>query len=133
VRRSPVVPIAGNGKTRFQPIWVEDVVTCVAACLGEGTHDRQTVEIGGPEQFTYNELIDVISAALGKRRPRIHVPLWAMRPGARVLQSFLSNPPVTTDQLAMLSKDNVTEPDAVPRQFGFTPGRLADGLAHLRA
>jgi NADH dehydrogenase len=132
VRRSPLVPIAGAGKTKFQPIWVEDVVTCVAACLEEGTHDRQTVEVGGPEQLTYNELIDVISAALGKRRPRVHVPLWLMRPGARVLQSFLSNPPVTTDQLAMLSKDNVTELDAVPRQFGFTPGRLADGLGHLR-
>jgi NADH dehydrogenase len=132
VRRSPLLPIAGNGKTRFQPIGVDDLAACIAACLGEGTHDRQTVEVGGPEQFTYNELIDVISAALGKRRPRVHVPLWLMRPGARVLQSFLSNPPVTTDQLAMLSKDNVTELDAVPRQFGFTPGRLADGLAHLR-
>jgi len=131
VRRSPLVPIAGAGKTRFQPIGVDDLVTCVAACLGEGTHDRQTVEVGGPEQLTYNELIDVISAALGKRRPRVHVPLWLMRPGARVLQSVLSNPPVTTDQLAMLSKDNVAELDAVPRQFGFTPGRLADGLGHL--
>lgn len=132
VRRSPVVPIAGAGKTMFQPIWVEDVAACVAACLSEGTHDRQTVEIGGPEQLTYNELIDAIAAALGKRRPRIHVPLWLMRPGARVLQSILSNPPVTTDQLAMLSKDNATELDAVPSRFGFTPARLADGLAHLR-
>jgi len=112
---------------------VDDLAACIAACLGEGTHDRQTVEVGGPEQFTYSELIDVISAALGKRRPRVHVPLWLMRPGARVLQSVLSNPPVTTDQLAMLSKDNVVELNAVPRQFGFTPGRLADGLGHLHA
>jgi len=137
VRRSPLLPIAGAGKTRFQPIGVDDlvacIVACIVACLGEGTHDRQTVEVGGPEQLTYNELIDVISAALGKRRPRVHVPLWLMRPGARVLQSILSNPPVTTDQLAMLSKDNVAELDAVPRQFGFTPGRLADGLGHLHA
>jgi len=132
VRRSPLVPIAGNGKTRFQPIGVDDLVACITACLEEGTHDRQTVEVGGPEQLTYNELIDVISAALGKRRPRVHVPLWLMRPGARALQSVLSNPPVTTDQLAMLSKDNVAELDAVPRQFGFTPGRLVDGLGHLR-
>jgi len=138
VRRSPLVPIAGAGKTRFQPIGVDDLVTCIAACLPAGqaglkedTHDRQTVEVGGPEQLTYNELIDVISAALGKRRPRVHIPLWLMRPGARVLQSVLSNPPVTADQLAMLSKDNITELDAVPRQFGFAPGRLADGLGHL--
>jgi NADH dehydrogenase len=132
VRRSPLVPIAGAGKTKFQPIGLDDLVTCITASLQEGTHDRQTVEVGGPEQLTYNELIDVISAVLGKRRLRVHVPLWLMRPGARVLQSILSNPPVTTDQLAMLSKDNVAEPDAVPRQFGFTPGRLADGLGHLR-
>ena len=133
VRRSPLVPIAGNGKTRFQPLGVDDLVTCIAACLAEGTHDRQTVEVGGPEYFTYNELIDVISATLGKRRPRVHIPLWLMRPAARMLQTVLSSPPVTTDQLAMLAKDNVTEVDAVPRQFGFAPGRLGDGLGHLRS
>ncbi len=133
VRRSPLVPIAGNGKTKFQPLGVDDLVTCIAACLAKGTHDRQIVEVGGPEYFTYNELIDVISAALGKRRPRVHIPLWLMRPAARMLQIVLSSPPVTTDQLAMLAKDNVTELDAVPRQFGFAPGRLGDGLGHLRS
>jgi uncharacterized protein YbjT (DUF2867 family) len=133
VRRSPLTPIAGNGKTRFQPIGVNDLATCIAACLAEGTCDQQIVEVGGPEYFTYNELIDVIGAELGKRRPRVHIPLWLMRPTARMLQSMLSNPPVTTDQLAMLSKDNVTELDAVPKQFGFAPGRLVDGLGHLHA
>ena len=72
VRRSPLVPIAGNGKTRFQPLGVDDLVTCIAACLAEGTHDRQTVEVGGPEYFTYNELIDVISAAPTHTTATIH-------------------------------------------------------------
>ena len=49
----PVVPVAGDGKTRFQPIWVEDVVSCIVASLSEGTHDRETLEIGGPEYFSY--------------------------------------------------------------------------------
>ena len=132
IRRAPLTPIAGNGRSRFQPIWVEDVVSCVVACLGEETHDREVVEIGGPEQYTYDELIDLIGNELGKRRPKVHMPLWLMRPAARVMQSFLSSPPVTTDQLAMLSKDNTTALDAVPRAFGFAPRSLRQGLSHLR-
>jgi NADH dehydrogenase len=132
VRRFPVMPIAGNGKTRFQPIWVEDLVTCVVACLEEGKYDRQIVEVGGPEHLTYNEIVDVISSQLGKRRMRVHVPIWLMRPTAAVFQALLSSPPVTSGQLAMLSKDNVTELDAVVKQFGFDPKRLSDGLAHLK-
>ena len=129
VRRAPVVPVAGNGKTRFQPIWVEDVVSCVVASLGEGTHDRETLEIGGPEYFSYDEIIDLIGEALGIAKRKIHLPLWLMRPTARVMQSVLPNPPVTTDQLAMLSKDNTTALDAVPKAFGFQPRSLREGLA----
>ena len=131
IKQAPVVPIAGNGRTRFQPIWVEDVVTCVAASLAEGTHDRQLIEIGGPEYFTYNEIIDLLKTALGKRRLAVHLPLWLMRPAARVM-SILPSPPVTTDQLNMLAKDNTTAIDALSSQFGFTPKSLKDGLAHLR-
>ncbi len=131
IKQAPVVPIAGNGRTRFQPIWVEDVVTCVAATLAAGTHDRQLIEIGGPEYFTYDEIIDLLKTALGKRRLAVHLPLWLMRPAARVM-SILPSPPVTTDQLNMLAKDNTTAIDALSSQFGFTPKSLKDGLAHLR-
>jgi uncharacterized protein YbjT (DUF2867 family) len=131
IRRTPIVPVAGGGKTRFQPIWVEDVVTCVVACLNEGVHDREIVEIGGSEYYTYNEIIDLIRRKVGTRKPKVHVPLWAMRPGARVLQAILPNPPVTTDQLAMLSKDNVTAIDAVPKAFGFAPVSFREALFHV--
>ncbi|HUS83350.1 MAG TPA: complex I NDUFA9 subunit family protein [Dehalococcoidia bacterium] len=128
IRRAPIVPVAGSGKTRFQPIWVEDVVSCVVACLNDGVHDREIVEIGGSEYYSYDEIIDLIRRKLRSRKPNVHVPLWLMRPGARVLQAVLPSPPVTTDQLAMLSKDNATALDAVPKAFGFTPKSLRDGL-----
>jgi uncharacterized protein YbjT (DUF2867 family) len=124
IRRAPLVPVAGSGRTRFQPIWVEDVAECVVACLKDGVHDHETVEIGGPEYYSYNEIIDLIRRKLGSRKPKVHVPLWLMRPSARVFQMVLPSPPVTTDQLAMLEKDNITELDAVPKAFGFTPKSL---------
>jgi NADH dehydrogenase len=132
IRRMPVAPVAGDGKTRFQPIWVEDVATCVLACLNERVHDRETVEIGGPEYYTYNEIIDLIRRQIGTRKPKVHVPLWLMRPAARVLQAALSSPPVTTDQLAMLAKDNATALDAVVKAFDFTPASFRDALLQIQ-
>jgi uncharacterized protein YbjT (DUF2867 family) len=131
VRRSPLVPIAGNGKTRFQPIWVEDVVSCIVACLPEGAHDRETIEIGGSEYYDYNEMIALIKTKGGLRKPNVHIPLWLMRPTTRVLQAVLPKPPVTTDQLAMLAKDNITDLDAVTKAFGFRPVSLREGLSQV--
>jgi uncharacterized protein YbjT (DUF2867 family) len=132
VRWNPVVPIAGDGKTRFQPIWVEDLVTCVIACLEEGAHDGQIIEVGGPEQLTYEEMVDTVRRELGVRRLKVHLPLLMVRMAARVMEALLPRPLVTRQQLAMLAKDNAAESDGVLRGFGFTPKRLSDGLGYIR-
>ena len=132
VRWNPIVPIAGDGKTRFQPIWVEDLVTCIIACLEEDTHDGQIIEVGGPDHLTYEAMLDTVRRELGARRLRVHVPLSMVRLVAGAMEALLPHPLVTRQQLAMLAKDNATESDAVLRQFGFTPKRLAEGLGYIR-
>jgi len=132
VRWNPVLPIAGDGKTRFQPIWVEDLVTCIVACLEEGTHDGQIIEVGGGEQLTYEEMLDAVRQELGRRRLKVHVPLPLVRLATGAMESLLSQPPITRHQLAMLAKDNIAAIDAVPRHFGFSPKRLSEGLGYLR-
>ncbi len=132
VRWNPVVPIAGDGRTRFQPIWVEDVVTCLVECLKDGVHDNEIVEIGGPEHLTYEEMIDIVKRVLGKRRLKAHIPLSLMRPMVSLMELVLPRPPVTREQLKMLAIDNITEVDALERRFGFRPQRLADGLGYLK-
>jgi len=131
--RRPVVPIAGDGRSRFQPLWVEDLVSCIVASLNDGSHDRETVEVGGPEQLTYEELVDIVMRELGVSRRKVHVPLMVMRPLARLMEWTLPRPPVTVEQLKMLALDNVTEPDAVPKWFGFQPRPLADGIGYISA
>jgi NADH dehydrogenase len=132
VRWNPVLPIAGDGRTRFQPIWVEDLVTCIAACLDEGTHDGQIVEVGGPEQLTYEEMLDAVRRELGARRLKMHVPLPLVRLAAGAMEALLPQAPVTRHQLAMLAKDSVAEIDSVARHFGFSPKRLSEELSYVR-
>jgi uncharacterized protein YbjT (DUF2867 family) len=120
VRRAPVVPVPGDGKLLLQLVWVEDVVRCLVALVRDraltGRHP-----IGGPEELTYDGQLDVIGAALGKRKVRkLHLPLGVMRLQASLLQ-VLPKPPLTPAALELFGSDNVAGVDAIPRQFGFEP------------
>ena len=132
VRYNPVVPVAGDGKTKFQPLWVEDLVTCIVACLDEEAHGGQTLEVGGPEHLTYEDILDIVKEALGKKRLKAHVPLAVMRPLAQMMEWVLPKPPVTRDQLKMLALDNIAETDSMMRSFGVQPRRLADSLDYIK-
>ncbi|MBI4297124.1 MAG: complex I NDUFA9 subunit family protein [Chloroflexi bacterium] len=132
VRLTPIVPIIGSGRTRFQPIFVADTARCVALALGSEAYLGRTIDIGGPEHLTYEEMVDAIIAALGRRRLKLHLPIPIMRPLVWLMERVLPNPPVTSGQLRMLSVDNITSPDAVERTFGFKPVGFRQGLSYLR-
>lgn len=132
IRYNPLVPVAGDGKTKFQPIWVEDLVTCIVACLDEDAHKGEVLEVGGPDHLTYDQMLDIVKEALGKPRLKLHVPLAVMRPLAQVMEWVLRKPPVTREQLKMLALDNVTETDSMTKNFGVQPRRLGDSLDYIK-
>ncbi len=128
---APFVPIIGSGKTRFQPIFVEDVAECLVRALGNPEMAGQLIEIGGPEQLSYEELVDMIMDTLGIHRPKIHVPVLLMRPAVALMPLIYKDPPITTDQLKMIHLDNIAEPAGVSRIFGFQPARLREKLGYV--
>ena len=108
-RLAPVTPIVGPGTQRLQPIWVDDLAAIVVRCA-QGA-EQGILQLGGPEIVDWNEFWVRLKAALGTRRPALHLPYWFMRPQAFVLER-LPNPPLTRDQLKMLAAgDNVAEPN----------------------
>ena len=133
VRVFPLVPVVGSGRNRFQPIAVEDVARCVALSLDRGSLRDRTVEIGGPDQLTYNQIVAAVARTLGKRRLRLHVPVWMMYLAAMGMQLVQPRPPVTTDQLKMLSIRNVAEPGVVDQEFGFTPKGLEGNIDYIKS
>ena len=133
VRVFPLVPVVGSGRNRFQPIAVEDVARCVALSLDRGSLRDRTVEIGGPDQLTYNQIVDAVARTMGKRRLRLHVPVWMMYLAAMGMQLVQPRPPVTTDQLKMLAIRNVAEPGVVDQEFGFTPKSLEGNIDYIKS
>jgi uncharacterized protein YbjT (DUF2867 family) len=127
VRLAPVVPVPGDGTVRLQMIWVEDVVRCVLQL----TDDMRPGQfpVGGPDQPSYDEVLDIIGEGLGKRHVRkLHLPAPVFAVQAR-LMSVLPSPPLTPAALELFAGDNITTVDAVEQQFNFRPRGFAE---HVR-
>ncbi len=132
VKLSPIVPVFGDGRAAFQPVAVEDVARCVALSCRQGVLSGQTVEIAGPDRLTYDEMMDLVAETLGARIVKIHVPLAAARPFVAMMGKALSRPPITADQLSMISMDLTTDPDSVESGFGFAPIPLRGNIDYIR-
>jgi NADH dehydrogenase len=102
-----VTPLPGGGKTRFQPIWVEDLVPMLAdACEGD-QHVGQTYEIGGPEKLTLAEVAEVIHGAEGRSVTVVPVPMALAGVGLSVAGK-VPGFPMGADQYRSLKFDNTT-------------------------
>lgn len=116
-RYAPITPIVGDGRSRLQPIWVDDVAEYYARALDHPAASGHVFEIGGPEAPTWDELWERLKRVLGSRRPSLHVPIGLMRVQA-ALTERLPGAPVTRDQLTMLELgDNVVADDSAVKTF----------------
>jgi len=105
-RRLPALPLIGGGRTRFQPIYVEDVVAGVAAILGDPASRGKTYEFGGPRIYTFKELIEFVCVTISVRPLLLPVPFWAAEVLGGALQVF-PDAPLTRDQVRLLKTDKV--------------------------
>jgi len=110
-RLSPALPLIGGGKTKFQPVYVEDVAAAIVASLERPEARGGLYELGGPRTYSFRELLQYVLAETGRRRLLLPVPFGAMRLQAAFLE-LLPVPPLTRDQLRLLERDNVVSPGA---------------------
>jgi NADH dehydrogenase len=109
---SPVLPVIGGGRTRFQPVYVGDVADAVLKCLEEPATAGRTYELGGPKIYSFRELIELLLGEIRRKRLLIDLPFGAAAFQAR-LMSVLPSPPLTPDQVELLRSDNVVSSGAL--------------------
>jgi len=111
-RFTPVLPVVG-GATRFQPVWVQDVAEAAArACVDA---EPGVYELGGPNTYSFRELMELMLRVIRRRRLIADIPM----PLARVQAWFLEKtalvgiaPLMTVDQVRLLARDNVVGAEA---------------------
>lgn len=126
IKSSPVVPLIGGGKMMFQPIYVEDVVSVVTRVLAEPERtNRRTFTIGGPDYYSFTQIIDALLRTMHKTRLKAPAPRFLVGAGAAVMEAILPRPPLTKAAMTLFSFDNTTDLNSVEREFGFTPMAFA--------
>ncbi len=99
----PFVPLIGDGSFPFRPVYVGDVAEAFAGALERGL--RGTFDLVGPKEYTFRQLLEVVMAVLGRRKPFLPLPLWLMDRLVPLL-SPLPFAPITLDQYRMLKAGN---------------------------
>lgn len=143
-RFSPVLPLVGR-RTRFQPVYVDDVAAAVEAVIcgrrghvskpgpaetGDGEPQPARVyELGGPEVESFSVLMGRMLQAIRRRRLRVSLPFAVAGFGARMLDiaqllsgGLFVNHILTEDQVRQLRRDNVVRDGALTLEhLGITP------------
>jgi len=132
-RASPFLPVMGNGKWLSAPVHVEDVAAAVLGCIKTPATIGKDYDIAGPELLRFDELIDRIAAALGKRPPmKLHVPLTVALTLAR-LMARLPKAPITVSNVLGSNQDTHIDIGPAQTDFGFEPRPLEPGLRAVAA
>ncbi len=109
-RLSPVIPVF-SGATRMQPVYAGDVADAVRAVVAEHAPAGGLYELGGPKVWSFRELLVWMMAEMRRTRLLVAVPPGIARIQAALLE-HVPGKPLTRDQLAMLSRDNVVSEGA---------------------
>lgn len=132
LRSAPgLFPIPNNGQTLIQPLWVEDLVTCLLWALENPDMVNQTHEIGGGEYFTLRQVLEVLMHVTQTRRLLVSLPTPWMRSLMVMLDSFIPNFKVSTYWLDYVAVNRTCPVDNMPRIFGLMPARFNYRLDYL--
>jgi len=122
----------GDGRISLQPLWVEDLVTCLEWSLSDLTSLNQTIALGGPEFITFGQMVQTVMEVLGVRRLVIPVRPPFLRAGAWLMEQVLPRSPLTTRWLDHLAVNRTCELTSVTQHFGLKPARFVNTVDYLR-
>jgi NADH dehydrogenase len=122
----------GDGRTALQPLWVDDLATCLEWSLADETFLNRIISLGGPEFLSLRMMVEILMEALGVRRWVVSVRPVYLRGGAWFLEQLLPRSPLTTRWLDYLAMSRTCELTSVTSFFGLRPARFTpENLAYL--
>src|SRR5215469_9812051 len=128
LRSMPAYPIFGDGKTRLQPVYVNNVAAAIAQILRQSQKPYSVYELAGPRVYSYEELLRTIARIAGLRPVLMHMPFAFWNALAGVAE-MLPQPPLTRNQVELMKIDT-TASERLPgfRALGISPRSLEDEL-----
>jgi len=124
--------LPGDGRNLLQPLWVEDLATCLTWALDNDDTRNQTYEIGGPEYLTFAQICQIVAENLRLSRRMLPVPPPYLRALTVLIDHLLPGLPISVYWLDYLAANRTAALDTLPRIFHLMPARFSQRLAYLR-
>ena len=117
---SPFLPLVGGGKTKFAPIYVGDVAKSIVKAVELNNSKSKIYELGGPENYSFKELMEILLKEIKKKRFLISIPFNIAKFQSYFLQ-MTPNPLLTPDQVELLKHNNIVSGDyPILKDLGIT-------------
>ena len=100
------VPLFGDGLTKFQPVFIDDVSQAIDEIINTNIKGKNIYELAGPRIYSYKEFFNHISNFLNKTRVLVPVPMGVMKPMINIAEKTPISP-LTSEQLMLFEKDNL--------------------------
>ena len=126
--RWPVLPVFGNGRSLQQPVHVSDVAWAVVQALETSVTIGRQFNISGAAPLTYNDVVRLISQALGRRVQRFHIPARLIVPALKVSERLGITLPVKAEQVLRLNEDKAFSHADAADAFGYSPMGFDPGI-----
>ncbi len=126
------LPLPAKGETLLQPLWVEDLVTCLIWALDNPETLNQTYDLGGSEYISLRQMTEIIMEVTGQRRRLVNWPTQSMRALTIIMESIFPRFPASIFWLDYLAVNRTCPVDTITRIFGLMPSRFASRLDYLR-
>ncbi len=116
--RKPVLLMFGDGTTKIQPIYIDDLINCLLVILNENLFSNETFELGGPEKVTFELFLKKIHHLYHQKDPSVvHLPLKPILSVLSFIEDrFRSTLPVSTGQFAAFNNDGTIEVNRIFNQ-----------------
>ncbi|KAI0319769.1 NAD-P-binding protein [Amylostereum chailletii] len=121
----PFLPVFGNGSSKFQPVFVDDLARLVEILTRENSDQKldvtgKIIEAGGPQVFSFKEIMQLVLKYTHRTRPIIPVPWSIGELQGLVLERLPSNVfTLTRDQVEQLKRDNIVSSPLPPTHVSF--------------
>lgn len=133
LRLSPgIFPLPGDGSASLQPLWIEDLVTCMRWAMEDPHTAGQTYEVGGSEPFTVREVIERILLRIRRTRLLVPTPLPLLRALTVTLEATWRGFPLSSYWVDYFSVNHTCRVDNLTTYFGIMPARFTRHLEYLR-
>jgi nucleoside-diphosphate-sugar epimerase len=129
LKKFPVVPFIGNGKSLKRPVFVEDITGGLLALCDNKASLGKTYNFSGGEAMSILDFSRLCLRCMGMgNKPVVHLPVGLCMIIARMMGIVMKDPPLKWQVIAGITQDANLDPSEAVKDLGYAPKKVSEWL-----